>query len=75
MSSSHRGVGLLAYKREQSSRALHRQADALLFSNAGLRPATLKLRLASSELWTVELALDLAGWKPALLDGGTDAFL
>jgi len=27
------------------------------------------------ERWTVELALDLAGWKPALLDGGTDGFL
>jgi len=33
-------------------------------------------KLAPSELWTVELALDLAGWKPALLDGrGPDAFL
>jgi len=28
-----------------------------------------------AKLQKVELALDLAGWKPALLDGGTDAFL
>jgi len=32
-------------------------------------------KLAPSELSKVELALDLAGWKPALLDEGTDAFL
>jgi len=32
-------------------------------------------KLAPPELWLVELALALAGWKPALLDGGTDAFL
>ena len=32
-------------------------------------------KLAPPELWLVEPALDLAGWKPALLDGGTDAFL
>ena len=29
----------------------------------------------SQRPWTVELALDLAGWKPALLDGGNDPFL
>ena len=32
-------------------------------------------KFALPELWTVELALDLAGWKPALLEGETDAFL
>ena len=32
-------------------------------------------KLAPSGLWTVELALDLAGWKPALLDGGTGGLL
>ena len=32
-------------------------------------------KFAPPELSKVELALDLAGWKPALLDGGTDAFL
>ena len=32
-------------------------------------------KLAPPELWLVELALALAGWKPALLDGRTDAFL
>jgi len=32
-------------------------------------------KLAAPELSKVELALELAGWKPALLDGGTDAFL
>jgi len=32
-------------------------------------------KLPPSELSKVELALDLAGWKPALLDGGTDTFL
>jgi len=32
-------------------------------------------KLAPPELWLVEPALDSAGWKPALLDGGTDAFL
>ena len=32
-------------------------------------------KLAPPELSKVELALDVAGWKPALLDGGTDGFL
>ena len=36
----------------------------------GRGPEAKPEKLAPSELWRVELALDLAGWKPALLDGG-----
>jgi len=32
-------------------------------------------KVAPSEVSKAELALDLAGWKPALLEGGIDAFL
>jgi len=35
-------------------------------------PAAKPEKLAASGLLKVELALDLAGWKPALLDGATD---
>ena len=36
----------------------------------GEEPEAKPEKLAPCELSTVELALDLAGWKPALLDGG-----
>jgi len=41
----------------------------------GPSPETKAEKFDAPEVWTVELALDLAGWKPALLDAGTGAFL
>jgi len=60
------GVGPFA------SRSSNASAIAGLYGWAVIRrgPEAKPEKLAPSELWKVELALDLAGWKPALLDGG-----
>jgi len=41
---------------------------ALLVALRNARAEAKQEKLAPAELWTVELALDLAGWKPALLE-------
>ena len=74
------GVGLPAYKGEQSSppefghfprltaiKVFQPTFSAVSYTaRAEAKPE----KVAPSELLKVELALGLAGWKPALLDGG-----